>query len=76
MPTEFSKPVRRRVGNLVVTITADGVELRAFRRRKCLRLTWSQLAKQGLKEAGYSLTQKEWEQPTKQLRRLARLPQR
>ena len=42
---ELSRPIRRRVGRLVVTITTDGVELRGYRRRRLRRfLSWAQIA--------------------------------
>lgn len=42
---QLSRPIRRRVGRLVVTITADGVELRGYRRRRLRRfLSWAQIA--------------------------------
>lgn len=43
--TELRRPIIRRIGRLVVTITPDGVELRGYRRRKYRRfVTWSQIA--------------------------------
>lgn len=41
---ELRRPIVRRVGRLVFTITADGVELRGYRRRKPKVVTWAQIA--------------------------------
>ena len=40
MVTELSKPVRRRVGDLVVTIEADGIRLRRPGRRRSVLIPW------------------------------------
>lgn len=71
------RELHRRVGGLVVTITENGIELRAERRRtaKALAVTYDQMAKQGLLNGRYSLTEAEWAKPLDQLWRLAQLPQ-
>jgi hypothetical protein len=46
--TELTKPVSRRVGDLVVTIENDGIRLRAFRKRRSVFLPWSEAVKRGL----------------------------
>jgi len=43
MLTTLSKPLRRRVGKLVVTITAEGVELRKYRGRRKRQFSWDEL---------------------------------
>lgn len=42
--TALTKSIKRRVGDLVITIDARGVTLRGFRRRKGRRFTWQQIA--------------------------------
>ena len=43
--TKLTKPITRRIGRLVVTITPEGVTLRGLRRRKrVLRVSWAQVA--------------------------------
>lgn len=71
------RELHRRVGGLVVTITEKGVELRAERRKlsTVLFVSWEEIAKRGLQNAGYSLLEKEWAKPLEQLWRLSSLPQ-
>jgi hypothetical protein len=68
--------LRRRIGGLVVTITDKGVYLRGERRResKSVFVSWEEIAKKGLQNAGYSLLEKEWAKPLEQLWRLSELP--
>ena len=40
MPTTLTKPVRRRIGELVVTLQADGLLVRRFRKRRAVRIPW------------------------------------
>ena len=44
--TQFSRPIVRRLPNLnlVVRFSEDGISIRAYRRRKWKRVTWSQIA--------------------------------
>lgn len=66
----------RRIGGLVVTITDKGVYLRAYRRKraKAVFVTWAEIAKRGLQNAGYNLLEKEWDKPLDQLWKLSDLP--
>lgn len=43
MPTTLTKPVTRQIGQLVVTITADAIELRKCRGRRRIRHSWAEL---------------------------------
>jgi hypothetical protein len=43
MPTTLKKPVTRRIGDRVVSIEAEGVRVRRFRRRVSILLPWSDL---------------------------------
>ncbi len=65
----------RRIGDLVVTIDKQGVEVRGAGKVKSVRLTWDQVILAGLKEAQYCLTKKQWENPRKTLQKLAGKPQ-
>jgi len=42
--TPLSRPLARRIGRLVVRITAEGLELRGYRRRQPHRLSWERVA--------------------------------
>ena len=42
--TPLKRPLLRRIGSLVVYITREGIELRGFKRRRRIRLTWEQIA--------------------------------
>lgn len=68
MPTNLSKPVSRRIGNLVVTITATGLELRAFHGQRKLVASYEVIAKKactmkGDRPSGLSVS--EWQDPLK-----------
>lgn len=69
--------IRRRIGGLVVRITDKGIHLRGQRRRnaKAVFVTWEEIAKRGLQNAGYNLLEKEWDKPLEQLWKLSDLPQ-
>ena len=41
---KIKKPIRRRIGNLVVEIGPNGIRLRGFRRRKWHAASWEQIA--------------------------------
>lgn len=41
---KLQKPLKRRIGDLVVEITPDGIAIRGFGRKKRLRLSWEQVA--------------------------------
>ncbi len=41
--TELERPIKRRIGNLVVEISRDGIVLRRYRGRRKVALTWPQL---------------------------------
>jgi len=71
MTTELSKPVTRRVGDLVVTLSAAGVELRGYRCRYSVRVSLEEIAKRALMRRGVRLTEKQWREPLEQVRRLA-----
>ena len=43
--TKLTKPLTRRIGRLVVMMTADGIALRGYGRRKGIRrVSWAQVA--------------------------------
>lgn len=42
---EPSKPVRKRFGGLVVTLTREGILLKGYRRRRSRLVTWEQLCR-------------------------------
>ena len=42
--TQLKRPLVRRIGRLVVRITAAGVELRGKHRRRWRRASWAQIA--------------------------------
>lgn len=42
--TELRRPLTRRIGSLVVRISADGIELRGRRRRRWRRISWARIA--------------------------------
>jgi hypothetical protein len=44
MPTELRKPLVRRIGSLVVRLTAEGVAIRGFRKKTWRRMSWARLA--------------------------------
>jgi hypothetical protein len=76
MPTELSKPVSRvvglRDGGLVVTVCKDGIRLRASGKKKTVMVTYKQLAKIGLQNSGYYLSEEEWTKPVQAMRSLGR----
>ena len=81
MPTDLTskkpggKPkLVRRIGDLVVTIDKQGVEVRAAGKVKSVRLTWDQVILEGLKSAQYLLSPEQWENPRKTLGKLAGKP--
>ena len=81
MVTELKKPVSRRIhvrdkGDFVVSITADGVSIRMFRKRKSVTLPFDQLALRALEQAAYLLNEKEWNDPLGTLGKLGRLKRR
>ncbi len=41
MPTKLTKPVRRRIGDLVVTLQADGLLVRRSRKRRAVLVPWT-----------------------------------
>jgi hypothetical protein len=41
---ELKRPLVRRIGRLVVRISAEGIELRGYRRRKSLSMKWAGIA--------------------------------
>ena len=73
MTTELTKPVTRRIGDIVVTIREDGVELRGFRKRRSVLVSYEEIAKRGLMKYGVRLTEKQWSDPLTQVRKLSRL---
>jgi len=76
MTTVLTKPVARRIGALVVTISGTGVRLRAAGKRLAVEVTWADVVKAGLEKRGVSLFEREWEKPLEQLPRLAELLER
>jgi hypothetical protein len=42
-----------RIGELVVTVTVDGLELRSLRRRKRVRVSWNAIALAAIDAEGY-----------------------
>ena len=42
-PVELKKPLRRKIGDLVIEVTRDGLKLRGFNRRKSHRVSWAQI---------------------------------
>jgi hypothetical protein len=73
MTTELTRPVTRRVGDIVVTIREDGIELRGFRKRTSVLVSYEEIAKRGLMKQGVRLTEKQWSDPLTQVRKLSRL---
>lgn len=43
MPTQLTKPLRRRIGELVVTLDAEGLTIRKVRKHKGICYTWADL---------------------------------
>ena len=41
--TELERPIKRRIGNLVVELRREGIVLRRYRGRRRVTLTWPQL---------------------------------
>ena len=76
MPTQLKKPVSRLVavrdGGLVITICPDGIRVRASGKKKTVLVTYKQLAKLGLQNSGYYLSEEEWSKPIQSLRSLGR----
>ena len=73
MTTELTKPVSRRIGDIVVTIREDGVELRGFRKRHGVLVSYQEIAKRGLMKCGVRLTESQWADSLAQVRRLSSL---
>ena len=73
MTTELKRPVSRRIGDMVVTIREDGVELRGFRKRHSVLVSYREIAKRGLMKYGVRLTEKQWADPLAQVSRLSSL---
>jgi len=71
MTTQLRKPVSRRVGDIVVTLREDGVELRGFHKRRSVLVSYEEIAKRGLMRVGVALTEREWAEPLTQLRKLS-----
>lgn len=44
MPSQSRKPVVRRYGRLIVRLTAAGIELRGYRKKKWRAVTWNEVA--------------------------------
>ncbi|GAA4443052.1 hypothetical protein [Bremerella cremea] len=42
--TKIEQPLRRRIGKLVIEITAQGIRMRGYRCRKWHAVTWLQIA--------------------------------
>ena len=58
------KPVRRRIGQLIVSIEKDGIRVRGFRKRRSVFVPYEAIVKQGMiDDGGYSLTEEEWLHP-------------
>jgi hypothetical protein len=73
MTTELTRPISRRIGDIVVTMREDGVELRGFRKRYSVLVSYEEIAKRGLMRYGVRLTERQWANPLAQLRKLSRL---
>jgi len=71
MTTQLSKPVTRRIGELVVTLREDGLELRGYRKQRSVVVPFEEIAKRGLMRAGVSLTERQWCEPLEQVRKLS-----
>jgi hypothetical protein len=76
MVTELRTRVTRRVttpaGTLVVSIETSGIRVRAAGKKKSVLVTYRQLAKLGLQNEGYSLSEMEWSKPVQTLRVIGR----
>ncbi len=63
-PTLARKPVVRRFGRLVVRISEDWLEIRGYRKRRWLKLSWLDVAKlaaeRSLPEKKRNWTEDEW----------------
>jgi len=44
MATTLKRPLIRRIGNLVVRIDEDGIEIRGHRKRRWWSISWARLA--------------------------------
>jgi hypothetical protein len=72
IPTELSKPLTRRIGDLIVTVSDKGITLRAAKcRKRCKIVSWDEIARLALQRDRLSLTEAEWNTPLAQLSRLA-----
>lgn len=68
------KPRTLRIGDLVVTVRADGLHLRGTRRRRGVFVAWNAIALDGLEREGYELKNGQQESTAvDQLAHLARL---
>ena len=44
MLTTLKRPIKRRIGGLVVQVSESGITIRGYRRRKSRTYTWEQVA--------------------------------
>jgi hypothetical protein len=73
MTTEWTRPVARRIGDMVVTIRQEGVEIRAVRKQRAVLVRYDEIVRRGLMKFGVRLSEKQWADPLRQLRNLSRL---